>query len=260
MRIAGLSDIGLVRKKNEDAYWFDQNRAVFILADGLGGHRAGEVAATLAVRMVADRLSRSVDRKPEEFELIDAMQEAFSFASEEIYNHGKSSEKLSGMACSMIAGILKGENCYLAHVGDTRAYLYFSNNTLSQMTVDDTPVAALIKRGYLLPEKARSHNMKNFLVKSIGTRRKVDANITKFPVKPGERIILCSDGLWGTLDSQIICDLLRKHFQPQEVCRHLVDAARQNGGADNITVIVAEVEESPDAPNTVEMPKISREP
>jgi PPM family protein phosphatase len=256
MRIAGLSDIGLVRAKNEDAYWFDQNRAIFILADGLGGHRAGEVAATLAVRIVADRLSRSVDQKLDEFELIDAMQEAFGFASEEIYSHGKSSEKLSGMACSLIAGILKGENCYLAHVGDTRAYLYFSNNTLSQMTVDDTPVAALIKRGYLLPEKARSHNMKNFLVKSIGTRRKVDANITKFPVKPGERIVLCSDGLWGTLDSQIICDVLQKQFQPQEVCRQLVHSARQNGGSDNITLIVADVEESSDAPNTVEIPKI----
>ena len=171
MRIAGLSDIGLVRAKNEDAYWFDPNRAIFILADGLGGHKAGEVAAALAVRIAAERLSLAVDRQMKDFQLIDAMQEAFGTASEEIYSHGKSSEKLSGMGCSLIAGILQDQNCYVAHAGDSRAYLYF-DNTLSQMTVDDTPVAALIKRGYLLPEKARSHNLKNFLVKSIGTKRK----------------------------------------------------------------------------------------
>lgn len=255
MRIAGLSDIGLVRKKNEDAYWFDQDRNIFILADGLGGHRAGEVAATLAVRIVGEHFSLAVDRHLEEFELIDAMQEAFGVASEEIYNHGKSTEKLSGMACSLIAGILHGENCYLAHVGDTRGYLYFGN-TLSQMTVDDTPVAALIKRGYLLPEKARSHNLKNFLVKSIGTKRKVDANITKFPVKPGERILLCSDGLWGPLELQTMCDLLGKQFEPEEVCRKLVHASRQKGGGDNITVIIVDVEKKITSPNTVEMPMI----
>ena len=255
MRIAGLSDIGLVRKKNEDAYWFDQDRDIFILADGLGGHRAGEVAATLAVRIVAERLSLAVDRHLEEFDLIDAMQAAFGVASEQIYNHGKSTEKLSGMGCSLIAGILQGEHCYLAHVGDTRGYLYF-DNTLSQMTVDDTPVAALIKRGYLLPEKARSHNLKNFLVKSIGTKRKVDANVTKFPVKPGEQILLCSDGLWGTLESKVMCDVLGKQFPPEEVCRKLVNSARQKGGSDNITVIVVDVEAQVAGPNTVEMPKI----
>lgn len=252
MRIAGLSDIGLVRTKNEDAYWFDQDRSIVILADGLGGHRAGEVAATLAVRIAAERLSLAVDRDLKEFDLIDAMQEAFGLASEEIYNRGKTSDKLSGMACSLIAAILRDESCYLAHAGDTRAYLYFDNN-LSQMTVDDTPVAALIKRGYLLPEKARSHNLKNFLVKSIGNRKKIDANITKFPVKPKERLVLCSDGLWGTLDQQIMCDVLRSEIDPAEACRKLVGTARNKGGSDNITVIVADIQDALN-PNTVEMP------
>jgi protein phosphatase len=252
MRIAGLSDIGLVRTKNEDAYWFDQDRSIVILADGLGGHRAGEVAATLAVRIAAERLSLAVDRDLKEFDLIDAMQEAFGLASEEIYNRGKTSDKLSGMACSLIAAIHRDDSCYLAHAGDTRAYLYFDNN-LSQMTVDDTPVAALIKRGYLLPEKARSHNLKNFLVKSIGNRKKIDANITKFPVKPKERLVLCSDGLWGTLDQQIMCDVLRSEIDPAEACRKLVGNARNKGGSDNITVIVADIQDSLN-PNTVEMP------
>jgi serine/threonine protein phosphatase PrpC len=258
MRIAGLSDIGLVRKKNEDAYWFDMDRAIFVLADGLGAHRAGEVAANLAVRIVAERLCLAVNRKLKNFDLINALQEAFGVASQEIYKQGKSSEKLTGMACSLIAGILHQENCYLAHAGDSRAYLYFED-TLSQMTVDDTPVAALIKRGYLLPEKARSHTMKNVLVKSIGTKPKVDANITQFPVKSQEKVLLCSDGLWGTLDNERMCEVLRKHLHPEKACRELITEARAEGGKDNITVIIVDVENLTDTigPTTVEMPRPS---
>jgi serine/threonine protein phosphatase PrpC len=255
MRIAGVSDIGLVRTKNEDAYWFDMDRAIFILADGLGAHKAGEVAANLAVRIVAERLCRAVDRKLKSFDLIDSLQDAFGTASQEIYKQGKSSEKLTGMACSLIAGILHEENCYIAHAGDSRAYLYFED-TLSQMTVDDTPVAALIKRGYLLPEKARSHNMKNVLVKSIGTKPKVDANI-QFPVKSQEKILLCSDGLWGALDDEIMCNVLRKQLIPEKACRELITRARAEDGKDNITVIIVDVENLEDTigATTVEMPR-----
>ena len=258
MRIAGLSDIGLVRPKNEDAYWFDKDRALFILADGLGGHRAGEVAANLAVQIVAQRLSVAVDRKLKNFDLIDSLQEAFGAASEEVYKKAKSSDRLTGMACSLIAGILDQDNCYVAHAGDSRAYLYF-DNTLSQMTVDDTPVAALIKRGYLLPEKARSHNLKNFLVKAIGTKSKVDANITKFPVKAEERVLLCSDGLWGAIDHKMMREILRKQIYPERACQELVTRARAAGGKDNITVVIVDVEDSSDSAGstTVEMPRPS---
>ena len=243
LKIAGLSDIGLVRNKNEDAYWFDVTRAIFVLADGLGGHKAGEIAASLAVKILAERIAFAVDSGFTDFELIDALQDAFSFASEQIFSLGKGSDNLTGMACSVIAGILKQNECYLAHAGDSRAYLYY-NDILSQMTVDDTPVAALIKRGYLLPEKARSHNMKNFLVKSVGNKPQVDANISRFPIKSNEKLLLCSDGLWGVMDDQQICDALRTGSGPAEVCHTLVQTAREQGGHDNITVIVAEVEAS----------------
>jgi serine/threonine protein phosphatase PrpC len=256
LSIAALSDIGLVRSKNEDAYWFDADRQIFILADGLGGHKAGEIAASVAVKIVADRLSLAVDSGFTDFELIDALQDAFGYASEEIYSQGKGSDKFAGMACSLIAGILKQEECYLAHAGDSRAYLYY-DKTLSLMTVDDTPVAALIKRGYLLPEKARSHNLKNFLVKSVGNKPNVDANISRFPVKTGEKLVVCSDGLWGTLDHQTICDILQMSSSVGESCQTLVQAAREKGGQDNITVIIIEVAPSTQSNvNTVEMPRI----
>ena len=259
MRIAALSDIGLVRNKNEDAFWFDTDRSIFILADGLGGHRAGEVAAALAVRIVAERLSLAVDSGLKDIRLIDAMQEAFLVASEEVYNSARESEKYSGMACSLIAGVYSHHHCYLAHVGDSRAYLFFQD-TLSLMTVDDTPVAALIKRGYLLPEKGKSHQLKNLLIKTIGTKAEVDANISRFPVKPKERLLLCSDGLWSTVDNKTICETLLRLPEPEKVCRDLIDAARARGGADNITVIVADVpdhaEGDPADPKTAEIPKL----
>jgi len=253
LSIAALSDIGLVRSTNEDAYWFDSNRAIFVLADGLGGHKAGEIAASVAVKLVAQRLTLAVDGGFTDFELIDALQDAFAIASEQIYSQGKGSDKLSGMACSLIAGIIKQGECYLAHAGDSRAYLYFEN-TLSQMTVDDTPVAALIKRGYLLPEKARSHNMKNFLVKSVGNKPTVDANISRFPIKTREKLLICSDGLWGSLDHQLICDILQTESTAGGACQMLVQQAREKGGQDNITVIMIEIQ--PSLKNTVEMPRM----
>jgi protein phosphatase len=243
LNIAGLSDVGLVRTKNEDAFWFDAERSIFVLADGLGGHKAGEIAASLAVKILAERLTLAVNHGFTDFELIDALQDSFSFASEQIFSLGKASENLTGMACSVIAGILKQNECYLSHAGDSRAYLYY-NNTLSQMTVDDTPVAALIKRGYLLPEKARSHNLKNFLVKSVGNKQNVDANISRFPVNAGEKLLVCSDGLWGSLDDKQICEALMTGGNPGEVCQTLVQWAREQGGHDNITVIALEVEAS----------------
>jgi len=242
MRVAALSDIGLVRSRNEDAYWYDLDRGIFILADGLGGHKAGEIAAATAVKIAADRLSLAVDEGLQDVLLAEAMQEAFSVASEQVYARATESEAFSGMACSLIAGILQQDTCLVAHAGDSRAYLFF-DDSLSQMTVDDTPVGALIKRGYLLPEKARSHSLKNLLIKSIGSQPTVDANISKFPVKSGERLLFCSDGLWGIVDHETVHAILRQQSDPQLLCEELVRAARANGGHDNITVIVVEAEE-----------------
>ena len=177
MRAAALSDIGLVRTKNEDAYWCDPPRGVFIIADGLGGHKGGEVAATMAVEILSADITIAVDRGLKDMELAEAVQDAFQAASEEIYRRGQDVSELNGMACSLLAAALEEDSCVVAHAGDTRAYLLLGNS-FSQLTVDDTPVAALVRRGYLLPEKARSHSLKNFLVKSVGNKPTVEANIS----------------------------------------------------------------------------------
>ena len=260
IRSAGLSDIGLVRAKNEDVFWCDPDRGIFIIADGIGGFRAGEMAASMAVEVVSADLSHAIDRNYPEDLLVDAMHEAFREASEIIYHRAQESEDLSGMACSLIAAIMHHDNCLIAHAGDARAYL-FSENSLHQITVDDTPVAAMVKRGYLLPEKARFHNLKNFLVKSIGTESTVEANLTRFPVKSNERLLLCSDGLWAMMGKEQIDSILRRQADPYVTCRELIQSARQNGGQDNITVIVVELdfaEKTVSPGNTTEpMPRVT---
>jgi protein phosphatase len=257
MRAAALSDIGLVRTKNEDAHWSDPRRGIFIIADGLGAHKAGEVASGMAVEITSAELTIAVDRGLKDVELIEAMDEAFRTASAEIYDRAQSLNELSGMACSLLAAVLQEESCLVAHVGDSRAYLLLPDS-FSQVTVDDTPVAAMVKRGYLLPDKARFHSMKNVLVKSVGNKREVEANVIKFPVKSKERLLLCSDGLWSMVEEETMNRILRKNKNLQKACQELVKAARESGGKDNITVIIVEAGTQTDSTSeldeTAEMP------
>jgi PPM family protein phosphatase len=242
MQAAALSDVGITRSKNEDAYWCDIPRGVFIVVDGIGSQQAGEVASTAAVEVISAELTLAVDRGLHESELADAMFEAFRESAEEIYNRAKESEQLSGMACSAIAAVVKEGYCHVAHAGDARAYL-FSDNMLHQVTIDDTPVAVLVKRGYLLPEKARSHHLKNVLIKSLGAKPTVEANLTRFPVKLNERILLCSDGLWSILTNDEISQVLRSNREAEDACRGLIFAARSKGAQDNITAIVVQLDD-----------------
>jgi len=239
MRIAARSDVGLVRVKNEDAYWYDSDRGIFVIADGLGGLQAGEIASTMAVQIISKRLTQAIDLSLTEDRLADEMYDSFRVASNEIFQRGSESEELQGMSCSVLAAIIQDEHCVIAHAGDTRAYLLYEN-TLHQITVDDTPVAAMVKRGYLLPEKARSHSMKNFLLKSLGNQTNVEANLSQFPVKSQERLLLCSDGLWAMVAKETIRDILLTE-DPEIVCLELIGAARNQGGSDNITVMVIEI-------------------
>lgn len=241
MQAAAVSDIGLVRTNNEDAYWCDPARGIFIIADGIGGYKAGEVAARLAVEIISTELTIAVDRGLDEEALIGAMNDSFNSASREIFAQSQSKEENEGMACSLVAGILHNGNCFVAHAGDTRAYLFYGGS-FNQMTVDDTPVGVMVKRGYLLPEKARTHAMKNVLLKSIGSKETVETNITRFPVKPKDQLLLCSDGLWSLVEAQVISEILMMDYDPQTACQSLIHAAKKAGGSDNITVLIAYAE------------------
>ena len=241
MRSAALSDIGLARARNEDAFWRDGDRGVFVVADGIGGNQGGEIASGMAVEIISTELTLAVDRGLTELELADALYDTFREASNDIYGKAVQTEELSDMACSVVAAVLTRAECLIAHAGDARAYLYCEDG-LHQVTVDDTPVAVLVKRGYLLPEKARTHHLKNVLVKSIGSKPEVEANLIRFPIKPAERLLLCTDGLWLALPDAQILEVFKKSLDPEATCYELIHAARQAGSQDNITAIVIEAD------------------
>lgn len=241
MRIAALSDTGLNRAHNEDAFFFDPVRGIVIIADGLGGAKAGEVAASMAVNTVSNRLSSAIDQGLMDVALADEVHVAVQRASEDILEAASAREDWQGMGCSLIVAVLSQESCLIGHAGDTRAYL-FTDGSLFQMTVDDTPVGALVKRGYLLREKARVHHLKNFLTKSIGNKPGVEANIIHFPIKTNERLLFCSDGLWSMLDDDKIKNILSEESDPHSACQKLISAANDHGGQDNVTVVVVNVD------------------
>ncbi len=159
------------------------------------------MASAQGTRVVLDHLTAAVDLSLADISLADEVHQAFYLASQEIHQRASERDDWKGMACSMIAAVFNQDNCLIGHAGDTRAFLLV-DGLLHQMTVDDTPVGALVKRGYLLPEKARAHHLKNFLVKSIGSSPSVEANIIHFPVKAVRALLFCSDGLWSMVDER----------------------------------------------------------
>jgi protein phosphatase len=237
MQAAAISDKGLVRSNNEDAFWCDPARGIFIVADGIGGYKSGELAASMSIEIISYNLTEAINQGLTDDALITAMTDTLNLASRAIFMRAQEQEENQGMACSLVVGILQDENCLIAHAGDTRAYLYYSG-TLNQMTVDDTPVGIMVKRGYLLPEKARTHSMKNVLLKSIGSKETVETNITRFPVKSQDQLLLCSDGLWSLVEAKVISEILGMNSEPQTACQALIDAAKKAGGNDNITALI----------------------
>jgi protein phosphatase len=241
MRSAALSDAGPARSRNEDAYWCDADRGIFVVADGTGANQGGEVAAATAIDVISTELTLAVDRGLQELDLADALFNAFREASGDIFGRAQENQELQEMSCSAVAAVVTAKECVIAHAGDVRAYLYCEDG-LHQITVDDTPVAVMVKRGYLLPEKARTHHLKNVLVKSIGTQSEVEANLIRMPIKPRERLLFCSDGLWGSLADEEINQILQRNLDPEATCYELAHAARSNGSQDDITIVLVEAD------------------
>src|SRR5262245_40071877 len=228
MRSAALSDLGLARTRNEDAYWCDGDRGIFIVADGTGVTQSGESAAATAVEIISTELTLAVDRGLSDLPLADALHDAFREASTEVYRRAQEPPETRDLTCSAVACVVTKSECMIAHAGDARAYL-LADDGFHQITLDDTPVAVMVKVGYLLPEDARTHHGKNVLVKSIASKAEVEANLLPFAVTPKERPLFCSDGSWSHLVDAQIHEILQRNLDPDTTCCELVQSARAAG-------------------------------
>lgn len=234
----GDTHVGRVRSVNQDAYaaWLADDRSVHLLfvADGMGGHRGGEVASQLAVEHVG-RVFDDANGDPRAL-----LRAAFERANSEIFEAASRDFELAGMGTTGVALLLTGEPLgFVAHVGDSRAYR-LRDGRLEALTGDHSVVGELVRRGQLTSEEARVHPQSNEILRAIGTGPQVDVEIAEVDVQRGDLFLLCSDGLSGMLPDREIARVLGSS-PPDEAVGRLIDLANEAGGTDNITVQIAEI-------------------
>ena len=240
LNVAQRTDVGRTRQHNEDnvAYIVPKDEqllatkgALFIVADGMGGHAAGEVASEIAV----DTVCTLYYENPEP-DVVENLRADIEYANAVIYEHATEDASHSGMGTTCVVAVLRGTTAYVANVGDSRAY-HLHHNQIRQITQDHSWVAEQVRLGNLSPEQARVHAMRNVITRSLGPYPDVDVDVFVVPVEQGDALILCSDGLSGLVSD---LDLLRivQNFDPQESVYHLVEKANAHGGIDNISAIV----------------------
>jgi protein phosphatase len=235
----GLTDVGRRRESNEDDFLLEPVRGVYAVADGMGGHAAGEIASHLAIDTIRELLDGS-DRNLRDAEdaaawLRDAVVEANRRICESIRLH----EERRGMGTTVVALVHSGEEAVVGHVGDSRGYL-LRGHELLRMTSDHSWVNEQVKLGLMNDDAAQRHPMRNIVTRALGSRPDVVVELTSVEAKSGDVFLLCSDGLNTMLSDDQIHEILRDHRQnPEAACRSLVEAANRNGGEDNVTVVVA---------------------
>ena len=245
----GLTDVGRKRKHNEDAFALDVSDGLFIVADGMGGHAAGEVAARITVETISEFIAAT--RQKEEATWPFKYDHSLDFnsnrlaiaiekANERVMAAVAAQPWLKGMGTTVVAGLLNEKILSLAHVGDSRAYLY-RGGTLRRLTDDHSWVHEQVAAGILTEDEAKSHPLKNVVTKALGGGASVAPDLQELEFSPRDRFLFCSDGLTTMLSDEEIEDVVAGHEDPQELCRALVDLANEKGGVDNITVVVARV-------------------
>jgi len=246
----GLSDPGPVRKINEDSFFSDATLRLFIVADGLGGHSAGEVASGLAV----DTISGFIRRTEADSELSwpygiepglsfsgNVLRTAVHLANRRVFRAAEKHDEYTGMGTTVVAAFITGSKLSVAHAGDSRLYL-LTNGELKQLTRDDTWAATILASqadGHGVPP-ARS--MKHVLTNVIGAREQADVHIGEYDLSPGNAILLCSDGLHGALDDAALLELMAPADAPADVVSRMIQSALARGAKDNVTAIVARYE------------------
>ncbi|MDR3686742.1 MAG: Stp1/IreP family PP2C-type Ser/Thr phosphatase [Coriobacteriia bacterium] len=228
---AALTDIGRVRTHNEDSVLAQP--PLFVVADGLGGHEAGEVASSIAVETLRDHAPRRPDAK--------ALARAVKAANREVIRSAREGFGKAGMGTTMTAAIVEGTKIAIAHVGDSRAYL-LHEGALVRVSEDHSMVADMIRRGQLTEAESRYHPNRSVITRALGTDPNMLADTYEVDASPGDRLLLCSDGLTTMLEDGLICEILEQYRTPDVAARMLIDTANEAGGHDNISVIVIDIE------------------
>ena len=240
-RAAGATDVGRVRQGNEDAFLVDEARGVFLVADGMGGHAAGEIASDVATQAVGRTLVEGVDRGLSPDELAQAMVRSFRAADRAIAEHVGAHPETEGMGTTVTAMVVCRDGSYrLGHVGDSRAYL-LREGKLAQLTRDHTWVQGEVDAGRLTPAAARRHRYAHILTRALGADPSDVPDLQAGRLEPGDLLLLCTDGLTGMIPDRYLARLLLGCDTPEDRVRQMIELANRRGGRDNVTAVVVEV-------------------
>ena len=241
-----MTDIGRRRKVNQD-YVYASDRPVgnlpnlYIVADGMGGHKAGELASSYAVQKMVEGADRCLDTKPA---LI--FQKSVMYANYKLFEKSMEKEEYQGMGTTLVALTVSGGEAVAVNIGDSRLY-EISRMGIRQISQDHSLVAELVRRGELNPRDARTHPDKNIITRALGIQKEVELDLFAFPVEQGNRYLLCSDGLTNMLDDEKIKQILElPALSLQEKAEKLIEQANLAGGSDNITVLIIWSDEEDD--------------
>jgi PPM family protein phosphatase len=258
MEYFAKSDIGNHRQQNEDFYFADEKSGLFIVADGMGGHKAGEVASKIAVESFAGYFLDFINDNPlftgeeklptpshgsgasgADYNIKSVLVDAFRYANKKVFDRANSDEDCSGMGTTLTVcytGQPIGENVFFAHIGDSRAY-FLRGRDLKLITEDHTLVGELFKKGVITYDEMFDHPLRNYLNDVVGTDSEITPDIITLGIRPGDLIILCSDGLNSMLRDHAISSIASKFKSPLRVTEELIKKAKSAGGLDNVTVM-----------------------
>ncbi len=224
------SEKGLVRNLNEDRFMATEN--LLAVADGMGGHLAGEVAAQIAI----DKLANITIVDP----VLDCLRNVFQDANRTIFEAGKNNKEQEGMGTTLTTVYLQSLKAYIAHVGDSRAY-HIRGDTIRQLTEDHSYVNQLVALGTLSKEEAEKHPQRNILLRVLGIDDDIEVDLYEIDLTFGDRILLASDGLFTDVSNKTIAEILTKGLSLENTANELIDVALAAGGKDNVTVVIGEV-------------------
>jgi protein phosphatase len=239
--LCAITDIGRRRRNNEDGYFLSADCRLWIVADGVGGHAAGEIASALTIQAIADSFTTS---SAGTYEVAEAdagarLAAAFADAQERVSGRSLTDHECHGMGSTAIAAFVTGEALHLCHVGDTRGY-HFSEGQFRRLTNDHSLVWELVMSGLLTADQARLHPQRSTITQAIGMVTGVQPAVTTLLLKPRDRILLCSDGLWEALAEHDIARIVGSGGSMLDLASSLVDKAKAESGQDNITAVLYE--------------------
>jgi serine/threonine protein phosphatase PrpC len=248
LRAYGLTDVGRQRQHNEDTFLVQPDAQLFLVADGMGGHAAGEIASKIAAETISEFIITTKEDEgtwPHAYDeryrrSTNRLMTALRLANTRVLEAMRKDARLRGMGTTVVASLIDGDLASIAHVGDSRAYL-IREGQMSRITNDHSWVFEQVQAGMLTEAEAEKHPLRNVITRALGGALTVNPEASEYQVRESDTILLCSDGLTGMVPEDEILRIVTEHENVQEACRALIDFANARGGYDNVTAILIKV-------------------